>query len=92
MAIYTLQSGALRVQISDDGAELMTIQDIATEKQYLWYGDGKYWGRRSPVLFPFVGSLKNKEFQYNGKCYPMTQHGFARDMTFRMTEHTVDTI
>ena len=87
MAIHTLQSGALRLAISDHGAELMSMEDILTGKQYLWHGDAQYWGRRSPVLFPIVGSLKNKEY-----TYPMSQHGFARDMDFTMTEHTVDTI
>lgn len=92
MALHTLQSGELRVTIADAGAELMDIEEILTGKKYLWHGDAAYWGRRSPVLFPIVGSLKNKEYKYNGKIFPMSQHGFARDMEFTMTEHTVDTI
>lgn len=92
MALHTLQSKDLRVTIADAGAELMSIEDILTEKKYLWHGDSAYWGRRSPVLFPIVGSLKNKEYKYNGKNYPMSQHGFARDMEFTMTEHNEDTI
>ncbi len=92
MAKHTLQSGDLRVTISAEGAELIGIEDILTGRNYLWYGDSAYWGRRSPVLFPIVGSLKNKEFKYNGKTYPMSQHGFARDMEFTMTEHTEDAI
>lgn len=92
MALHTLQSRALRLTINDAGAELWGIEDILTGRQYLWHGDSAYWGRRSPVLFPFVGSLKNKEYQYQGKSYAMTQHGFARDMVFEMIEHTVDTI
>lgn len=92
MALHTLQSRALRLTINDAGAELFSIEDILTGRQYLWHGDSGYWGRRSPVLFPFVGSLKNKEYQYQGRTYAMTQHGFARDLVFEMTEHTVDTI
>lgn len=92
MAIHTLQSDALRITIEDMGAELTEIVDILTGRSYLWYGDSAYWGRRSPVLFPIVGSLKNKEYQYNGKSYSMSQHGFARDMEFSMTAHNEDTI
>ena len=92
MALHTVQSKDLRITVSDSGAELMSIEDILTGKQYLWHGDAAYWGRRSPVLFPIVGSLKDKEYKYNGKSYPMSQHGFARDMEFVMTEHTVDSI
>ena len=48
----------------------------------MWNADEAYWKRNAPVLFPFVGSLKNKEFLYDGQAYPMGQHGFARDMEF----------
>lgn len=92
MALHTLQSGAIRVAISDAGAEIMQIEDILTGRNYLWHGDAAYWGRRSPVLFPIVGSLKNKTYKYAGREYGMGQHGFARDREFRMTEHDVDTI
>lgn len=92
MALHTLQSGALRVTIADEGAELHNILDILSEREYLWHGDPAYWGRRSPVLFPIVGSLKNKEYQYEGKAYPMSQHGFARDMVFEMIAHDEDSI
>lgn len=92
MALHTLQNGDLRITVADAGAEMMSIEDILTGTNYLWHGDSTYWGRRSPVLFPIVGSLKNKEYKYNGKSYSMGQHGFARDMEFTMTEHTVDTI
>lgn len=92
MALHTVQSKDLRIIVSDAGAELISMEDILSGRQYLWHGDSAYWGRRSPVLFPIVGSLKNKEYKYNGKTYEMAQHGFARDMEFVMTEHTVDTI
>ena len=92
MALHTLQSGALRVIISDAGAEIIQIEDILTGRNYLWYGDSAYWGRRSPILFPIVGGLKNKTYKYAGREYPMSQHGFARDREFQMTEHNVDTI
>ena len=91
MALHTLQSGALRVIISDAGAEIMQIEDILTGRNYLWHGDSAYWGRRSPILFPIVGGLKNKTYKYAGREYPMSQHGFARDREFQMTEHNVDT-
>lgn len=92
MALHTLQSGALRVIISDAGAEIIQIEDILTGRNYLWHGDSAYWGRRSPILFPIVGGLKNKTYKYAGREYPMSQHGFARDREFQMTEHNVDTI
>ena len=56
----------------------------------MWYGRPEYYKRTSPILFPFVGSLKNQEYIYEGKHYPMTQHGFARDMEFQVKEQKED--
>lgn len=52
----TLQNEFLTVEVSDLGAELQSIKD-ADEHEYLWQGDDKYWGRRSPILFPIVCGL-----------------------------------
>ncbi len=76
---YVIEDEELRVEVDSFGAELKSVRNKATGQEYMWYADPKYWGRTSPVLFPFVGSLKNKEFVYEGKHYPMGQHGFARD-------------
>ncbi|MCM1492305.1 MAG: aldose 1-epimerase family protein [Muribaculaceae bacterium] len=81
---YELENGTLRAEIDDHGAEIKSIRRLDTMQEYMWHGDPAYWGRTSPVLFPFVGSLRNKEFLYKGKHYPMGQHGFARDMDFEL--------
>ena len=49
----------------------------------MWCAE-KYWARTSPLLFPVVGSLKNKAYKLDGKVYPMSQHGFARDNEFEL--------
>lgn len=40
----------LTIQVSDLGAELSSIKD-ENGREYLWQGDKRYWGRRSPILF-----------------------------------------
>ncbi|MBP3458422.1 MAG: aldose 1-epimerase family protein [Lachnospiraceae bacterium] len=77
-----LENEQLKVRINTFGGELASIIKKETNVEYMWNADEKYWKRTSPVLFPIVGSLKNKEFLYEGKSYPMGQHGFARDMEF----------
>lgn len=77
---YYLENDVLRAEIDSFGAELKSVKRKADGREYMWYADKTYWARTSPVLFPFVGSLKNKEFIHEGKHYPMGQHGFARDM------------
>ena len=89
---YTIENSQLRVEIDSFGAEIKSIRSKSKDLEYMWQGDKKYWGRTSPVLFPFVGSLKNKEYHYQGNTYTMGQHGFARDMEHRMVFKTEDSI
>lgn len=77
-----LSNGLLHVEVSSHGAELQSIRKGDTE--YLWQGDPAYWGRRSPVLFPIVGSVWEKRYRSGGKEYELGQHGFARDMEFTL--------
>ncbi len=90
--IVTLENEYLKVQASEDGAELMSIINKRNGKEALWCGDKKYWGRRSPVLFPFVGSMQKKQYIWNGKTFPMGQHGFARDKKFTCMGYTEDAV
>ena len=70
----------LEYSVSLHGAELQSLQ--CDGKEYLWHGDPKYWGRRSPILFPMVGKVYGGVFRVDGKEYSMGQHGFARDSEF----------
>lgn len=79
---YTLENEVLRVEIDSFGAEIRSVMRKSDEREFMWQADPKYWGRTSPVLFPFVGAPKNKEYSYEGKTYAMGQHGFARDIEF----------
>lgn len=79
---YILENETLRAEIDSFGAEIKSVKRISDGREYMWQADAKYWGRTSPVLFPFVGAPKNKEYRYEGKTYAMGQHGFARDMEF----------
>lgn len=78
---YQLKNEQLTIYVDSLGAELVSIVDN-NGTEYLWCGDSKFWGRHSPVLFPFVGKPKDNQYIYDGKIYTMGQHGFARDMEF----------
>lgn len=80
-----LENNILKVEIDSFGAEVKSVLNKKDYREYMWYGNPKFWGRTSPVLFPFVGSLKNKEYIAKGKTYSMGQHGFARDNEFQVT-------
>ena len=85
----TLKNTALTLNISLHGAELTSIRD-SFGREFLWQADPAFWKRHSPVLFPIVGSLWDKHFRVNGREYEMGQHGFARDMDFRLVSESED--
>ena len=85
----TLKNTALTLNISLHGAELTSIRD-SFGREFLWQADPAFWKRHSPVLFPIVGSLWEKHFRVNGREYEMGQHGFARDMDFRLVSERED--
>ena len=84
--ISKLENEKIKVEVDTAGAELKKLLLKQNNKNYLWHGDSKYWGRRAPVLFPIVGRLKDNKYRYQEKEYKMTQHGFARDKEFELVE------
>lgn len=88
MDTVTLENDDLQVTVNLDGAELISVKDIQDKTEYMWQADPKVWKRHAPVLFPFVGKLKDDHFYYNDKEYKMGQHGFARDMKFEIAEQS----
>ena len=82
MATYTIENGKLSVTIAAHGAELSSIYDKENGRELVWQADPTFWNRHAPVLFPNVGKYYGGYFTYNGKEYPMGQHGFARDTEF----------
>ncbi|MCP1123244.1 aldose 1-epimerase family protein [Bacillus sp. 3103sda1] len=84
----TIQNEKMIVSISEKGAELQSIRLKEDRTEYMWQGDSKYWGRRAPILFPIVGRLVDNTYYVDGKSYSLTQHGFARDLTFTIKEQS----
>ena len=90
--IHTIENEYFKVKISTKGAELQSVYSKKLNVELLWQGDAAYWGKRSPVLFPIVGSLKEGKYVYNEKEYSLSRHGFARDMEFTHQTSTINSI
>ncbi len=90
MSVYELKNSEISIGVESLGAELKSLKKLDTGTEYMWCGDARFWNRTSPILFPFVGSAKDKKFRTKGQTYSMTQHGFARDMEFALLSHTED--
>ncbi len=83
-----LENELLKVSIAEKGAELQGIFRKDVNMEYLWSGNPAFWAKKSPVLFPVVGGLKNNRYTYEGKTYELGRHGFARDKVFTVTAQT----
>ena len=86
----TISNSKLSASIDHYGAELVSLLSINAKREYIWEGNPEFWGKHSPILFPIVGTLKNNSFDYNGKAYHLSRHGFARDMTFDLISQSED--
>ena len=84
---YILKNDFLEVKINSFGSELTGIKDLKTNEEYVWQKDAKFWAKSSPVLFPFVGALKDNKYSYKGKVYDFPKkHGFARDYEHKVAK------
>lgn len=83
-----LENDYLHIGIEPKGAELQSLYGKQTGIEYLWQGDAAYWSKRSPVLFPIVGTLKDDTAWYKGQPIQLPRHGFARDMVFNIVVQT----
>ena len=83
--MYSIENEHLHVVVASRGAELQSVINKAFGIEYMWSGDPVYWGKKSPVLFPVVGGLKNNQYTLNGQTYTLGRHGFARDREFLCT-------
>lgn len=87
-----LENEVLRAEIESFGAELKSVIRKESGQEYMWEADPKYWGKTSPILFPFIGKLEKSGFRYQGKFYEMYKHGFARDMEFKVVSKEADKV
>lgn len=85
--ILEIKNQFLTVSIRRFGAELQSIKD-SDDTEYLWQGDPHYWEDRSPNLFPYIGRMIGKKYEYAGVEYPMEIHGIALYRDFEVIEHT----
>jgi len=84
--MYTIENEILKVVIKSTGAELDSIYNKNTKLEYMWNADPAFWSKKSPVLFPIVGTLKNDTYYFQSQPYSLSRHGFAREMDFTVTD------
>jgi galactose mutarotase-like enzyme len=90
--MYTIENDDMKVLVNQQGAELSSIVNKVNGLEYLWNADPAYWAKKSPVLFPIVGTLKEDKYYFEDKSYSLGRHGFAREKLFLLKEQTNESI
>src|SRR3954452_1578987 len=90
--MHSISNDTLSIQVAEKGSELQSIYHRQHKLEYMWSVDPAFWAKKSPVLFPIVGELKNHQYTYKGKEYKLGRHGFARENTFDLVEQTNESL
>ncbi len=90
--MITIQNEILKISINPKGAELDSVWHKALAHEFMWSGDATFWGKKSPVLFPIVGGLKENTYFLKGEKYVLPRHGFARDRVFLIEKQAADSV
>lgn len=77
--LHTIENDNLICTINSNGAEIRSLKDKATGKEYIWQINTSIWGSSSPILFPAIGKIKADKIVYNNTDYAMTKHGIIRN-------------
>lgn len=91
--MISITNGRLSATINEFGAELNSLKNLETGKEYIWQGSPAYWEGHAPILFPAVGRVFEDKYLFGGKEYQMPKHGFASIKSFkgkRLDESSVE--
>ncbi len=88
----TIENEILKAEIESFGAELKSLVSKNNSQEYMWEADPAFWGKTSPILFPFIGKLEDAAYTYNEKKYVADKHGFARDMDYTLVSKEEDRV
>ncbi len=81
----SLKNSLVSLEISEHGAEITKLQ--YKNNDIIWNAS-EPWKRHAPILFPIIGKLKDNIYYYYQQVYSLPQHGFARDMQWKLIEQT----
>lgn len=50
--LYTIQNDRFAASVNDLGAELWSLRDRRSGREYIWQGDARYWTAARPCSSP----------------------------------------
>lgn len=89
---YSMENASMKVEVESLGTELKSVLGKKSNIEYMWCSNPEYYKRSAPNLFPIVGSLKDGVYHYQGKTYKMGQHGYVRDVEWKVEKKDENTL
>lgn len=90
---HYIENEDLKIGVLETGAELCSILNKKTGREYIWQADPEVWGSHAPNLFPVIGMLKDGEYKYEGSTYSLPKHGIIRhNEQIKLKERTEDAL
>lgn len=90
MNAWLLENDRYRVAVNATGAELSSLRDKLTAREWLWQPQPGVWDNSATQLFPVVGALVHGGISVDGKFLPLPAHGFLRHQAFTCIEQGAD--
>ena len=93
--ILTDQSASSRLEVVPERGSIITSWSL--QGQEILYLDAERFSNPSlsvrggiPILFPICGNLPYNTYSCNGAQYTLKQHGFARDLPWKVTDQVTN--
>lgn len=82
--ITVLENDRIKLTVCSEKGATASMVNKLTGQEHMWQLDTRYADTILPITFPHCGKFINDEYQFEGKTYPMPQHGFLKlnDMSF----------
>lgn len=83
-----LENKNIYLKVDLHAAEMHSLVDKHSGKEWIWNANPVFWGQRNPILFPIVGSTYDQKLHIDGHQYQMGNHGFTRHANFECIEQS----
>ena len=83
-----IENKYLKVEVTLNGGSLTSIFNKVINEEMLYEKDERSWMGQDVVIFPVIGSLKDRECIVDNKVYSMKNHGLIRYTTLEVISHS----
>jgi galactose mutarotase-like enzyme len=90
--MYTIENELLKATFQPRCGELSSLINKRNGIEHIWSAKPEIWAWHAPILFPIVGGLKDDTLHAEGKTFFLSRHGFFRNSTPIVEQHTEKSI